>query len=162
MTEVVERPKLLRTLCILSCIWISLNLVSVSMGIVQGPASEESIEFRKEETAKSIEKLEETNMTDWVETFEQLDRYYDDVQANYYLSRIINVFTLIVGAIGVLFIWKGKKIGFHLYIIYSLLSAFESYFYVSTENVSTFLLIGSLSLSGLFIFLYSKNLKWLV
>jgi hypothetical protein len=68
---------------------------------------------------------------------------------------------LLIGLLGALMMWQAKKLGFHLYIGYSLLAIIQIYFFVSPSDVPSFVVIWGLLMSVLFVFMYSRNLKWM-
>jgi len=64
------------------------------------------------------------------------------------------------GLAGIIFMFKRKELGFHLYIIYSLLYVAQSYLFVSPANVPLVLVLTNLGISGIFIYIYSRSLNW--
>ena len=66
-----------------------------------------------------------------------------------------------LGLFGVIFMMRRRKLGFHMYIVYSLLAIGGMLLYVSAENIHISLPIVNVIFSGLFIFLYSRTLHWM-
>lgn len=170
MTEVIEpisdeqrdpRPGFLTVLCVLSFISTGLSLISGLVNFVLGPSSEEEMLEAKVEMTKAISDLKEVGMASWVDFMEKVQAMTEQINDNFYLASTLSLITVIIGFYGVIKMWKGFKIGFHLYIAYCLLSIVTLYLYISPENIPSWLVIFNLLFSGLFIFMYSRNLKWL-
>jgi hypothetical protein len=171
MTEVTEfhtedeqkpsRPGFLTVLGILSFISIGLNLLIIVFQLVSGrPSEEQMLEERVALTAQ-INEMNDLGMGSLAGFLEQAQAMSEQINRNFYLAIGITLLTYLVGLFGVLKMWKGAKLGFHLYIIYNLLAIGGLYLYVSPENVPSIGVILNAVLSGLFIFLYSRNLHWM-
>jgi hypothetical protein len=63
-----------------------------------------------------------------------------DVQ-DFFTNQLVTISLLILGLIGVLFMWQGKRLGFHLYILYSIGAAIQYYLFVSPADIPSFLII---------------------
>lgn len=161
MEEPKPRPGFLTVLCVLSFISTGIGLISGLVNFVFGPSSEEQMLATKVEMTKSISELRDAGMDSFVSFMEKIQNMTEEINANFYLASIISLLVVIIGFYGVLQMWKGRKIGFHIYIAYCLLSIASIYIYVSPANVSSIIVIFNLVLSGLFIFMYSRNLHWL-
>ncbi len=155
------RPGFLTVLCVLSFITTGLGVLTNLFNFVSGPQSEEEMLEAKVALTQSISTFNDAGMSSLAEMFEKLQAMTEQVNDNFYLAAIISLVTVVIGLFGVLKMWQGFKIGFHLYIGYCLLSIAGLYFYVSAENIPTAVVVWNLVLSALFIFLYSRNLKWM-
>lgn len=155
------RPGFLTVLCVLSFISTGLGLLSALFTFVAGPQSDEQLLEAKVALTKSASDLKEVGMDSFVEIMEKLQRMTEQVNENFYLASVITLITVAIGLFGVIKMWQGFKVGFHLYIGYCLLSIAGLYFYVSPANIPTVVVIWNLLISALFIFLYSRNLKWM-
>jgi len=156
-----ERPGFLTVLCVLSFISLGGSIVSTLLSFVSGRQSDEEMLDAKVALVKSTSELKSLGMDSFVEMMEQLQRMADQVNENFYLALIITFIALAIGLFGVIKMWQGFKLGFHLYIGYCLLTIAGMYLYVSPANIPTMLIIWNLLISGLFIFMYSRNLKWM-
>jgi hypothetical protein len=170
MTEIIEpiaeeqrppRPGFLTVLCVLSFISTGLSLISGLVSLVLGPSTEEQMLEAKVEMTRAIGDLKDAGMASWVDLMEKLQAMSEQINDNFYLASTLSLLTVIIGFYGVIKMWKGFKIGFHLYIGYCLLSIVTLYIYVSPSNIPSWIVIFNLLFSGLFIFLYSRNLKWM-
>jgi hypothetical protein len=85
----------------------------------------------------------------------------ESVNQHFYANVSVSFLVLCLGIVGAVFMFVGKKSGFHLYIAYSLLAILQMYFFTSVANIPTVLVVMSLIFSALFIFLYAKNLSWM-
>lgn len=156
------RPRFLTVLCILTFIATGMSLVAGLFNLlITGKQSEEEMLNAKIAMTESISQLREMGMTGLVDMMEKFERMSVQINDNFYLVAVIGLVTAGLGLFGAIKMWKGFKIGFHVYIIYNLITIGGVYTYVSPENVPSIVVIINLILSGIFIFMYSRNLKWL-
>ena len=156
-----KRPVFLTVLCILSFVWLGFGVLDSFGDLGSGPSSKEDMKAAKVELAKSISELKKNGMESWVPTMQKLGRMAEDLNQNHYLATIITFLITLAGIYAVYLMMKGAKLGFHMYIVYSLLSIGSIYLFVNPSNVPTFIVMTNVVISGLFIFMYSRNLKWL-
>lgn len=152
---------MLLVLCILSWIYTGLGLITSLMGLLRGPLSAEKMKEVKVNLLgllKETEALESDVVTDMVAKSIRITEVQNQ---HHYAVYSLTLLVILIGIYGVYNMFQGKKIGFHLYIIYSLLSVTQIYFFMKVSEVSTVSAIFGFVLSGLFIFLYSRNLKWM-
>jgi hypothetical protein len=71
----------------------------------------------------------------------------------------MKIIWVVIGAFGAFQMWNGKKLGFHIYIIYSLLEIAQMYLFTSASNIPMLVIVYYIIISGIFIILYSRNLK---
>lgn len=155
------RPGFLTTLCILSFVWIGFAALSGFSSLMGGPSTEDEMVEMKVELAQSKNELRSQNMDGFADMMDQLEGMMEDVNNSFYLASSLNVLITILGLFAVFKMFKGYKIGFHLYIIYNLAAIGVMYIYVNPAHIPTFIVIFNLVFSGLFIFLYSRNIHWL-
>jgi hypothetical protein len=161
MDETRKRPKYLTVLCILSFISIGFFLSTGLVNLVSGPSSEEQMKEMQVLLTNSVNEME-TLGADWLaDMMSKVQERVIEENDNFYLASFVTITYLLLGLFGVLKMWKGEKRGFHLYITYCLLSVISMYLYVSPANISTFSVVASFMFSGLFILMYSRNLKWM-
>ncbi|MEJ6776071.1 MAG: hypothetical protein QNK85_01950 [Crocinitomicaceae bacterium] len=156
-----SRPGLLTVLCVLSFISTGLGIISALFNFVAGPQSDEKLLDAKVALTKSTSELKDLGMDLFVEIMEKIQRMTEQVNENFYLASIVNLIAVAIGLFGAIKMWQGVKIGFHLYIGYCLLTIAGLYIYVSPENIPTVVVVLNLIVSAIFIFLYSRNLKWM-
>ncbi|MDF3028931.1 MAG: hypothetical protein K0S23_3238 [Fluviicola sp.] len=156
-----KRPVLLTVLCILSFIVVGFGVLGVLFSIIGGQPSAEEIESTYNLSIQAASDMRDQKIIWLAEILEQGADLVAYQQHRYWSVLMINALTMITGFVGVLFMFKGKKLGFHLYIIYNLLSIGGTFLIVPSHMVPMASVIMNLILSGLFIFLYSLNLKWM-
>lgn len=156
------RPTGLKVLCILSWIYIGFSLISSAIGLMSGKADEEEMLQMKVEMTKSISQMKDMGMTSFAEMMNKIQMMAEITNENQLAIGLTGLAILILGLYGVIAMWQGKKIGFHLYVIYSILAIVQIYFFVSPSIVPTFIVVWNVLFSGLFILLYSKHLKWML
>lgn len=155
------RPGFLTVLCVLSFISTGLGFISGGFNFILGPSDEETMLQTKVEMTTSITELRDLGMNGMGDMLEQIQLMTEDINRNFYLASVISLLIIAVGFFSVFKMWNGFKIGFHLYIAYNLLSLVGMYIYVSPAHIPNVVVIFNVLFSGLFIFLYSRNLHWL-
>lgn len=156
-----NRPGFLTVLCVLTFISTGIGFISGLISLVFGPSSEEQMLQARVEMTKSISDLKDMGMSSLAEMMQKLQAMTEQINENFYLASILSVITLGIGLYGTIQMFKGVKRGFHFYIVYCLLSIGAIYVYVSPSNIPSWVVIFNLLFSGLFIFMYSRNLKWM-
>lgn len=156
-----ERPSFLKVLCILSFISTGLGLVSGLINLLSGPFNEEEMVEQKVQMMKSIDELRTMGADQFADLFEKIQRMSESMNAHFYAVQLVSLIVVGIGVFGVYKMWNASKLGFHLYIIYSLLSVLTVYFFVAPTDVPALVVIFNLIVSGIFIFMYSRNLKWM-
>jgi hypothetical protein len=157
----VERPTFLKVLCILSFISIGLSLVFSLGSLVGGPQSEDEMIAQKVELLEANDELRDSGMDGFADMMEQMTRMNESINANFYMASVVSILALLIGFYGVFSMWQGKKIGFHLYIVYSLISVGQLYLFVSPADIPSIAIIFNLIVAAVFVLLYSRNLHWM-
>ena len=85
----------------------------------------------------------------------------ENINENFLMVNVVTIISLVFGFFGVFKMFKGFKIGFHFYIVYSLISIGMIYLFVDVAYVPSMVLYWNLFISGLFVLLYSRNLSWM-
>jgi hypothetical protein len=153
-------PQLLLVTGIISLLGTGSTVLSSLMSIVLGKPSPEEITESKLELAKSLEQVEKNDVQFLEELIRNLQIMLDAMYQNFFLYTFVAALVAGVGLSGIIFMFKRKELGFHLYIIYSLLYVAQSYLFVSPANVPLVLVITNLGISGIFIYIYSRSLNW--
>jgi len=156
-----KRPAFLLVLCILSFISIGMSLITSLFSLVSGPSSEEVLVSAKVELTKQISQMNDLGVSWASDILRKMIHIMEATNASHYLYTFSTILIAVVGGIGVYMMFKCKKLGFHFYIIYSLLTAVQLYFFVDARYIPPFLVVSSILFSGVFIFLYALNLKHL-
>lgn len=156
-----KRPVLLTVLCILSFIVVGFGLLGVLFSVIGGQPSPEEIEATSNQLIQTASDMRDKNIIWAADMIEQMADLTVYQQQRYWSVLLVNALTMLTGFMGVLFMFRGKKLGFHLYIIYNLLSVGGTFLIVPSHMVPMATVILNLVISGVFILLYSRNLKWM-
>lgn len=155
------RPRLLAVLLVLSFISIVFNLLFTVFFLIRGPLSAKGLKNIQTENAETVSSLQEKDMSSLAELFEKIGRMEVYVNQHWYVHHVCTLLVLLIGLAGVLFMSRAKLIGFHFYIVYSILTSAVVYISVPFAEVAVSELIVGLLFSFLFIWLYSRNLSFL-
>lgn len=152
-----KRPTFLKVLCILSFIATGWMVFSSLTGFLSGPLSPDDLE----KTFSSISSMSSIfgDSKDINLVLEKTIEKQKLVNANFYLNSFINTVVYAIGFLGVLWMWRFKKKGFHVYVIYSILSLCSIYIIIPISIVLPLEIIQSGVFCSLWIALYAMNLK---
>ena len=156
-----KRPVFLKVLCILTYISTGYGILQGITQFLTGKMSDEEVEVASVQLSKSIGEMRDAGLDSFVHIFEQFQGLIHDSQEHFILVVMLSIATPVLGLLGALQMWQGKKLGFHLYIIYTLLSIGGIYLYATPANVPSLLITIGLIFGGAFVFMYSRNLHWL-
>ncbi len=157
-----QRPTMVLVLAILSFIYIGYSLLGNISAIFNGPMSDEELHREKVQITKGINELQEVEGVGVFKTFVRGSiEVLEKMQSNHNLMIYTGIFIVLVGFGGVFLMLKGKKIGFHTYIIYSILSSIQIYLILNPSLFSNSIVVFNLFISGIFVLLYGLNLKWM-
>lgn len=159
--EEKPRPGFLTTLCVLTFIWTGLSIIGSLFSLIKGRQSEEQLLTAKIQLTEAMSQMKKMNMDGLADFYEKLILMSENVNANFYLSLCTSLIVVGIGLFGALKMFKGVKIGFHLYIIYSLLSIASVYVYINPANVPTVMIVVNTIIAAIFVFMYSRNLHWM-
>ncbi|MES2800078.1 MAG: hypothetical protein V4638_08675 [Bacteroidota bacterium] len=160
-TEQPKRPTFLTVLCILSFVNLGISFISVPIALFTGPQSEEQVALSRAAIMEGNEELRATGMNSIADMMEKIGRMTEALNAAHYPIMTLTFLNVILALVGVWMMWNGRKLGFHLYIIYNIIATAYLYLFVSPADIPTLVIVFNLIFSGLFIFLYSRNLKWM-
>jgi hypothetical protein len=145
----------------LSWVNIGFSLLTGTVKWLSGPLSSAEMKGTKVEMLTLMNEMKDNGMDSIYEFFSKVLHLTEVFNQQHYWVYGLTVLFLIIGLVGVYLMFVGKKTGFHLYIIYCLLTTVHIYFFLSPAEVPTLMTIWSIFISGLFIFLYSRHLSWL-
>jgi hypothetical protein len=155
-------PQLLLILGIFTLINTGIASLSGVFSVLTGPPSAKEIKKQDLEMAQFIKILKEYDTSpEAMELLEKLQFITKAINDNYVLFTGVSLLISLAGLISVILMFRKNIYGFHLYIIYSLLSSTSMYLIISPADVPSAVIVVNLLISGLFIFLYSRNLTWL-
>lgn len=162
-----KRPRFLMVLLVLSSINICISLIGVAMSLSSGPLTQKEIDKGFEPIVKEISNLK-TNAND-PELTSVLDNMFSKTKANteyknfnfFYAFNWLTLIGFLLGATSIYFLYNLRKIGLHLYIIYSLFPILIAYAILPLGLILTYQVIYTVCISALFAILYGMHLKFM-
>ena len=159
---VTKRPKLLIILLLLSSIYIVSSFVTVTQKLVTGPLSQYELEQELSSLYSTPAILKSNGYDDVaihnLQLLAENDRYVNNEA--FYMTNVSLMATLLIGLTGLFLMFKMKKCGIYVYLIYSFLPI--PMIYLSTPDAliinSSIILIAVTSI--IFAVLYKISL-WL-
>jgi hypothetical protein len=156
-----KRPVFLTVLGILTFINSGFGLLGALIAYVAGPASSDEIENYLAMNMRNIDQIRSEGMNGFADTMQKMINSIQYSNDAHFLSTSLNLVISALAIAGVIMMFRGQKTGFHLYIIGCLLRICSFYFYTPAAEVSG-MMVGYFTFTSLlFIFMYSRNLKWL-
>ena len=123
--------------------------------------SEEVLISQKKMILKSMSWAKEYDPKGFKEEIDTAFVLLDAVYENFIFYHLLSLLFYGLGILGAIFMFKGMKIGFHIYIVYSFLVLIQNYFILEPSQIPISGLLSSGLISLLFIYLYSRHLKWM-
>lgn len=158
---VMKRPTFLVVLSVFSLISISSGLLSSVLGLISGPMEDYQVDEIIGQNMVGVTQLQEMGEVYWSEITLKILNLIKYTNANFYMDRLINLGAYAIGLNGVIFMLKGRKLGFHLYIVYNLIALVSIYASAPASEIPSFYFILFGIISSIFIFMYSRNLKFM-
>lgn len=156
-----KRPVFLTVLCILTFISTGLSMLGLVFSLLAGPMSDDEVETIMAKGMVQVNELRDQGMTYMADQMEKINNIQSYTNQSHYLVLGVNFCAIVLGFAGALLMWKGNKLGFHSYILYNIVSILSMYVAVPVNEVPTLVIILGVIFSSIFIFMYSRNLKWL-
>lgn len=161
MEQQKPMPVFLKVLCILTFISTGFGLIGVLIGLLKGPDSASVLEKNAVIFVSQANEMREKGMSGLAHMMDQIVDMSYHINEHYYGNMLLSLFMVGTGLAGAILMWKGRKLGFHAYIAYCVLSAFGVYLFVPFDSVPLISPILGGIISLIFIFMYSRNLHWL-
>ncbi len=161
MNQQNKRPVFLTVLCILTFISTGISLLSGLIQLLTGKSSSEAMDNLLAQNTSSANQLRTINMNFMADQIDKIGYMAKMNNEYFYSSTLLTLLITLIGLFGAVFMMRGRKLGFHFYIIYTLAAVSTPFLFVGIENASSFLVILGLIFGGLFVLMYSRNLKWL-
>lgn len=159
--EPAKRPVFLSVLCILTFISTGFAILAFLFSLASGPVSQDQLE---KEVAQGMVAVNQMRDMDADYLADQMEKIYHTIEYTnkaHYAVLAVNFVAIVLGFGGTVLMWRGRKIGFHSYILYNIVSILSIYVAVPASQVPTIVVISGVIFSMLFIFMYSRNLHWL-
>jgi len=161
INERVKRPVFLTVLCILTFVSTGFGVLSGVSGLLGGAPSEEEIVNSNIQINQTIEQFQKLKMDGFIHLLKQIQAMTEEIYANFYVYNLLNFLIICLGLAGAIYMFKGKKIGFYMYVGYSFAGIILLYIMISSVNIPLILTVLQLVLSAIFVFMYSRNLWWM-
>lgn len=156
-----KRPIFLLVLVILSSLNMSVSSIGAISGMLGSKPDAKMIRQAKLEFANMREQLEEGGAADFTYIIDQMEGVTNNMFKHFQAYNSIQFVILLLGLIGVILMYQGRKLGFHFYIIYSLGLVVLPYLFNPITGIPTILTIVGIIYGGLWVLLYSRNLHWM-
>lgn len=156
-----ERPKGLLVLCILSWVNAGISIISGLINLLGGPLSEVKMREQKVEALSAVNELHDMGFNWLADNMEKIGYLTEVFNKNHFAVNALTLLFVFVGLAGTLLMYRGRKLGFHLYIVYNLLAISHVYIFLGPADVPSMLTVWSIAISGLFVYLYSRHLNWM-
>ena len=158
--EKPKRPNFLVALVVLSAVSMLMNLYASIEGLSTGAPSEVERETYEATQYENINELKDQGLDGMAEVLEEvliMTLYQNkEVYNSFYWFTLL--YTLL-GVAAIVLMFQLRKIGFHLYVVYSLAPILVTYILIPVALIPSFIIIGTLLISLLFCVLYGLNLK---
>jgi len=161
MEQQPKRPNFLTVLCVLSLLSMSVTFLGSINQLMSGAQTEEQLLNQKVELTKTATQLDQMGSSYFADSVRKIIVMTESLNDSFIMLNIVTLVSLVFGFFGVFKMFKGFKIGFHFYIVYSLISIGMVYLFVEATYVPNMVLFWNLFISGLFVLLYSRNLSWM-
>lgn len=160
--EQKERPAFLIVLLVMT----GLNLLSKLYGIVTSFLSEREIltvDDLGEEYTNALEEISsQEGSEEVVEMIETMAGHFLYLgNEAYFGNLLVSLIAVLLGGFAVYSLYNLKKLGFHAYVLYAVISVFGVYFIMPSDIISTFFVTLTAIWSGIWVLLYAINFKHL-
>jgi len=156
-----KRPVFLTVLCILTLVSCGFSFFGLLINLMQGPASIEALEAAETALLQVANDARAQNMGAAAEMMEKVAAFGFYTNEKFYTVLSMNALSTGLGLGGAILMLRRRKIGFHSYILYNIVAIVTIYMAVPVKEVPAILTIVNVIISAIFIFMYSRNLKWL-
>ncbi|PWH86171.1 hypothetical protein [Brumimicrobium oceani] len=158
-----KRPNSLTVLLVLSAIYIVMSLSATFQAISNGPLTQNQLEQETSEFYGSMVELRNQGLgeelTDMAEVMVETSVYINNEV--YQLTNYLRLIELIIGAASLVLMFQLKKIGFHIYLFYSLFPIITTYITLPQELILTASIVVMVFIGALFALLYGTKLKYM-
>jgi hypothetical protein len=153
-----NRPKALIVFGILSWLSLGIGLIGLVSNVLTGPPTDEEIRQQEIEMLSELtpEMVAETG---WVVT--ETVEFLKITQVKFSWLSLITFVQIIIGLIAVIMMFKLRKIGFHLYIVYSLIALGYWILFFGQNTLGFIMAVISGVVSAIFVLLYASQLKYM-
>ncbi|MFM8596234.1 MAG: hypothetical protein ACKOBN_03960 [Flavobacteriales bacterium] len=161
LTEAPKRPVFLLVLVILSSINIGISTIGSLTAVLGAKPDADMVKKALLDYAEMREQLEQAGASDYTYIVDQMQTVTTQMFANFHLYNSIQLIFLLLGLTGVILMFKGKRLGFHFYIIYSIGLVLMPFFFNAIQQIPTVLTVVGILYGAVWVFLYARNLHWI-
>ena len=154
-------PRFLFALIILTWCNTGLAIISSLFTLLIGKPSVEEIKQSKVVLATSMNQMLEIKMYYLASLMQKIQYLTDAMYDNFIGFHLVSLSVAAIGSVAALFMFQGKRLGFHLYIVYSLVYLAQTYLFVNPAFVPTEMLVINAFFAFIFILMYSRNLTFM-
>ncbi len=154
-------PKFLLVLLILTWCNTGLAIISSLYTLMMGKPSVEEIKQSKVVLATSMNQMTEMKMHYFATLMQKIQYLTDAMYANFIGFHLVSFSVAAIGCVAAFFMFQGKRLGFHVYIVYSLVYLSQTYLFVNPAFVPTEMLVINAFFAFIFILMYSRNLTFM-
>jgi hypothetical protein len=155
-TAIKQRPTTLKVLLVLSLISLSFQLFVQVTNAFNGPMTAEEL---REEKLEMMSGLTEETAALMEGTVSEMMQLVDIGNDNFYLISTVSLLSIVIGLAAIWLMFQMRKIGFHLYIIYSLIPIADTLYFFGGMQITTALIVLYFVVGGVFTLLYGLQLK---
>ena len=159
-----KRPMGLVVLFVLTLITAGSQLFSSIAGVFNGRPDKSVFDAVKVENARLINEIKKYGQDineEWIDIIRQMENVTLATLENFQLYSFLLLLISALGLYGAFKMFKGYKLGFHLYIAYSFLSLIQYYFVVTPSEIPMFTILANGLISLFFIVMYARYLHWM-
>jgi len=156
-----DRPVMLLVICILSWVNIGFSFIISLFRLITGPATKEQIRANQADLKGAAVELRNGGQESFADIFDKIQNMQEILNDQHYVALSLTLLGLLIGFAGVSLMFLGRKLGFHIYIIYSIFTIGQIYLFFSASEIPSTLTWFGIIFSALFIALYARNLKWM-
>jgi hypothetical protein len=160
-TNIQKRPTFLKVLCILTFINIGFGILGLLIGVMSGKASATELEQSAAAITQIANDVRSHGSVGLANMLEQVNDMAFYANENHWMAMGLTALAITAGFLGAVWMYNGKKSGFHSYIIYNVIALFGVYVYIPSESIPVFSIVVNGIFSLIFIFMYSRNLHWM-
>lgn len=156
-----KRSTSLTVFCILSWAWIALITYSTLTSFSTGPMTEAQIRETKIEMLKALQDQPQENQEVTQIVLDSSLLFFESFSANHSAIHWLAIVQIVLGVIATILMFQLRKIGFHLYIIYSLMPIGIATYFYGTSLFGMMFTFSSLIIGIIFVILYATQLKFM-
>ena len=154
-------PVFLKVLCILTFVYAGIVFITELIMLLAGQQTPKQMKVIVKTYSNMADDMRKMGSSFGGEVYDQVADQMVQINNNHLPYHVIAFVFVALGIIGAAMMLKRNKLGFHFYVIYSLVITALPYIFVTPDAIPVAGTIFNMFISGLFVFMYSRNLHWL-